>query len=158
VKLAQALKKKNRLVGEINRIKAIVLTGSFEQKNEKTVEQEKVDYNNVKMSDDVKAKFDAAEAKFTSLTDELIQLKTDISKANIGIYSKIVCLEELKNRLQTVESMQAGKTRVHFYEKYAEITTFAITEEEKELRITTIRKQIEDTQDEIDLYNATTDI
>ena len=168
MKLAQALKKKNRLVGEINRQKAIVMAAQWEkisvsvsrkeEKHEGTTGEVKSEPKDIKISDEAKGKFNAALTKFMTLTDELIQLKTAISTANVKIYSKIVLLEELKNRLSVFESINSGKSNVAFYDNHTDIVAYSFTDVEKDELVERTRKQIEETQDAIDYFNATTDI
>ena len=164
MKLAQALKKKNRLVGEINRTKALIIGAQMERicvsssQKDALLNEKTCDPKNTKISDETKGKFNVELTKFVTLTDELIQLKTAISTANVKIYSKIVLLEELKNRLATFEMLNSGKPNVAFYDSHVDIVAYSFTDAEKDELVERTRKQIEETQDAIDYFNATTDI
>jgi hypothetical protein len=103
--------------------------------------------------------YDAGEAfeNWINLTDQLVDLKTKIHIANVGISSKIFKLGELKNmatKLRNV-STQEGVVKDRYSDNINEYTVhmnlFA-----KDSKIKEIEEQIETLQEEIEAYNALT--
>ena len=103
--------------------------------------------------------YDAGEAfeNWINLTDQLVDLKTKIHIANVGIASKIFKLGELKNmatKLRNV-STQEGTIKDRYSDNINEYTVhmnlFA-----KDSKIKEIEEKIENLQEEIEAYNALT--
>ena len=146
MKLARALKEKNRLVGEVNRIKAIIIRdNSLELKRvgNKDREQQWIDYRDAVV--------------------KLVEIKTAIFKANAGIYETIVCMSEKKaelawitdlNTQDGVEEIQnfsndnVVKKEYSAYLKQSDIDSYIVS----------LQKDIADLQDELDEFNAKTEI
>lgn len=146
--LAQALKEKNRLVGQINKLKAILQReNSREAKADSKVDREAI-WNNLQTA-----------------IGTLVALKTSIFKANAGIYDKIVKLGELKalipfvNGLPTtsgvVETPQYAQRDGAVYSR--EYTAF-FTQEKVDAKVAELEAEIAKLQDEVDIYNATATI
>ena len=91
---------------------------------------------------------------------DYLDLKTAIHTTSEPIRLKIFQLGELKSLLNTVNSLDT-KSGV-YKEGYREVTlrTYesSITEEEKASKVKTIEDTIELLQDEIDTFNATTEL
>ena len=144
MKLAKALKEKNRVVGDINRLQELLRReNSRETKSTSTVNVEKV-------WEDLQA-----------ATDRIVAIKTAIFKANVGIYDKIVRMGELKSRISFldmvptkdgVEDISYGmSTGVKEYKAW-------MNQQMKDNEVLVFEKQIADLQDEIDEYNATVEV
>ena len=145
LKLARALKEKNRLVGEINRIKALI-----NRENSRNVTSS--------------SKVDCAKlwTELEDVSDKLVVLKTAIFKANAGIYGKIVLLGELKDMVTWIEDIP---TTNGIFEKdtYGGVTrkeefTAFVKQEDIDGKTVEMQKLIATTQDEVDEYNAKTEI
>ena len=147
MKLAKALKEKNRIVGQINKLKAIVQReNSREVKSSSKVDREKV------------------YAELTKAIEELVTLKTAIFQANRGIYASIVAIGEMKAMIPwlqglttttgVVETPQYGRNG----EVYSREYTAFLTQEDIDAKVAEFEASIAKLQDEIDAYNATTEI
>lgn len=144
--LSQALKQKNRMAGELVRLQNI-----FQRENARrsdsvsAVDREKVWDNIFQVSRD------------------LGELKGKISKANIGIYSKIERMAEYKSRIAFVNSLMKkdGEERVYIgAAQTPEVYTWNsfINQETADQIISELQENINNLQDEIDIYNASTSI
>lgn len=93
------------------------------------------------------------------LMDNLISLKFEISKANEPIQKKIFLLSELKSKitgLRYISTARESRTNPSTYEvSYAELQ---INKKEMDEMISSIQKEINALQDDIDLFNATNKI
>lgn len=103
--------------------------------------------------------YDAGEAfeNWISLTDQLVDLKTKIHIANVGIANKIFKLGELKNmatKLRNV-STQEGTIKDRYSDNINEYTVH-MNLFTKDSKIKEIEEQIETLQEEIEAYNALT--
>lgn len=93
------------------------------------------------------------------LTNELVNLKTAIHRANLPVYGKIFRLSELKSHLLKVSSMSTheGTQTVGYGNKESE---YKIIAEINVLELNKIKKDIEEEidkiQEELDYHNATT--
>jgi hypothetical protein len=146
MKLAKALKEKNRLVGEIVRIKSII---------------ERDNSRNVKSP----AKTDCATlwVELNDTVQKLTNIKTAIFKANIGIYSKIVTMGELKAKAQWIKTLNTkdGAEEVSNYRNDSTKTEHYVAhvkQEDVDRLTIEIQAQIVELQDELDEYNATVNI
>lgn len=143
MKLVKALKVKNRLIGEMNRLRAI-----FQRENSRPVGSSIVDVKQI-------------ELEMAKVMAKLVALKTAITKANIGIYEKICKMDELKS----MKSFYGGLTTTHgkIRDSYSDNNSY--TEYEAYIKremVDDIQKayqnDIDILQDEIDEYNATTSV
>lgn len=143
--LAKALKEKNRLVGEINRIKGIIAReNSHDVRNPSTV--------------NVQDLYDL----LNTTVDTLVSLKTCIFKANIGIYAEITKLGELKSFAEWLRGLPVREgleeTQGFGGTLYSKTFTATIKQSDVDKIIANIQNRINDLQDTIDTYNATTDV
>jgi len=88
MKLAKALKQKNKLAGEVAQLKELLA-----QQNSRSTKQ-KFDYDNKQVLADLRTKI-----------DELIATKAAIGAANAEIYAKIFRLAELKGLVATLKGL-----------------------------------------------------
>lgn len=145
MKLAKALKEKNRLVGEIVRLKSIIERENSRDENSTS----KVDREDLWV-------------RLSTATESLIRIKAAIFSANAKVYDKIARMGELKDRAQWITGLntQDGvfespsyrtepvKRTIIAHKKQADIDTMT----------TALQEQIAALQDELDAYNATTEI
>jgi hypothetical protein len=144
--LAQALKQKNRLAGELVRLQKILQR------------------ENARRSDNP-SKTDRA-AIWESIeraSDELGKLKALIARANVPIYPQIERMAELKSRIAFIENLEKreGEEISYFGPNNEKILykweSFLNSERSDDL-ISQIQKQINALQDEVDTFNAITQL
>ena len=146
MKLAKALKEKNRLVGEVNRLKGLIMRdNSLETKylEGKNRTKQWLDY--------------------TAAVEALVAIKTAIFKANTGIYRTIVLMSEKKAELGWITSLNTtnGVQETPNYRGEGVIKTeysAYITQDGIDTRIVELQKEIARLQDELDEFNATVTI
>lgn len=140
--ISKALKQKSRLVKEINQKWDIV------NKQNSIISGNKRNFDISKLLEEI-----------NGLTEELVQLKTNIHLSNAPIYDKIFKMSELKNYLKSIKSLDIKEGVVE--SRYGQTTNsyeVQITDLQKSEIIEKISKQIDDLQDELDYFNAVTDI
>ena len=144
--IKQALKYKNKLVSKMN--------DEFRKASQ---------YNSIESG--VIRAYDASEAltKYFGLSNELVELKTKIHTANVGVYDKIFLLSELKSRISKLQILDCSEGKVS--DRYSRIhgeppaiKTVQIGILERDSLILEIESKIEEIQEELDLHNATTEI
>jgi len=144
--IKQALKYKNKLVSKMN------------------IEFNKAhQYNSIE--DGEKRPYSASDAlsKYFELSNELVELKTKLHKANAEVYDKIFLLSELKSRISKLQILDCseGKVSDRFSRIHGEaptVKTVQITILERDALVQEIELKIEEVQEELDLHNATTEI
>jgi hypothetical protein len=143
MKLAKALKEKNRLVGDICRIKNLI---------------QRENSRNVKST----AKTDRAALwkELADTTGRLVALKAAIFRANAGIYEKIVMMAELKSKATWITSLNTTDGVIETPNYHGEgVTTETfdafLKQEDIDKMTVDLQTAIADLQDEIDEYNAT---
>ncbi len=144
MKLAKALKEKNKLVGEIQKLKNLI-----QSKNSYNVAQP-MNYDTHELL-----------LQLGNKVDKLISLKTTITFANAKIQSKIFALSEAKSFLQFLSSVSTTEGEIN-ERGYGSTIAQEFKAQIKELEIDELKKryeiQIETLQDELDAHNATTEI
>lgn len=146
MKLAKALKVKNSLINEINTLKAILVRENS---------RESTSTSNVNRAD--------IWEKILSKTDELIALKAKIATANIGIYKFLAQMEEAKSQIEYVKTIPVTdgtfeKANGYGKEPTKIVYSAYIKQADVDYFISSLQKKIESLQDDIDSYNATTEI
>ena len=142
--VAQALKRKARLLKEINDKWNII-------RNHNSI----ISGNRRKY--DIKSELGSVEI----LIQELVELKTKIHLANAPVYDKIFLLSELKTQLRNLEGMNTAEGTVDTGRYGTPSTTFyevEIDEIYKNGLINQLTTKIDKLQDELDYHNATTGI
>ena len=141
--IKQALKEKNRL------IKAI------EDEFKKVYAYNSIDEGNVRPYSTVDALFN-----IMTLEEGLIDLKTQIHRANIGVYDKIFRLSELKSLAKKLNQIDCseGKVSDRYSRTEPSIKTAELSIVERDVRVKSIEEEIERLQEELDTHNATTSI
>lgn len=146
MKLSQALKVKNRLAGEISRL------------------QQVLQRENARRSDNVStANRPEVYSKILTISKELGELKAKITTANIGIYAKLERMAELKSHIAFLQSLpkREGKELVILTgdQKPLEyIWNSFITQTICDEKVAELQLQIGELQDQVDLYNSSTEI
>ena len=143
MRLSKALKLKNKKLKEYkSTLMKVVQNNSYDVDN-------KPIYNSYNLYNEAKG-----------MLADYLDLKTAIHTTSEPIRLKIFQLGELKSLLNTVNGLDT-KSGV-YKEGYREVTlrTYesSITEEEKASKVKTIEDTIELLQDEIDTFNATTEL
>jgi len=138
--IKQALKEKNRL------IKAL------DDEFKKVYAYNSIDEGNVRPYSTVNSL-----SNIIILEEGLIDLKTQIHKANVGVYDKIFRLSELKflaKKLNQIDCSE-GKVSDRYGRQEPSIKTAEISVVERDVRVKMIEEEIESLQEELDTHNAT---
>jgi hypothetical protein len=93
--------------------------------------------------------------------EELIELKTDIHKANVEVYDKIFRMSEYKSfvkHLKTLNCNQGTVVMSRYGDSTARQMTTVITEVERDTFVKKLETEIDKLQTELDMHNATTQI
>ena len=144
--LAQALKQKNRLAGELVR------------------QQQILQRENARRSDSVSTvKRNEVWQNIQDLSTKLGTLKGKITTANIGIYPSLERMAELKARIAFVSNLPKRDGEEisfvgHDQEKLVYTWSSYINQEACDVEVASLQEQINKLQDEVDSYNATTEI
>ena len=144
--LAQALKQKNRLAGELVR------------------QQQILQRENARRSDSVsRVDRDVVYQKILGLSDDLGELKGKITQANVNIYPALERMSELKSRIAFIQGLQKREgEEVLFVGRDQEQVKYQwdsyISQEKCDDTVAELQEQINDLQDEVDAYNATTEV
>jgi len=95
--------------------------------------------------------------QWVELTNKLIDLKTKIHIANVGIADKIFKLGELKNMASKIRNVSTQEGTVK--DRYTDAATEYVVHMDlfaKDTRVKELEEQIETLQEEIEAYNALT--
>lgn len=140
ITLAQALKEKNRITGELNKLWQLVQT-------------ENACWENRSRSIDVNETMQTIH----SYTEKLIELKIKIGKANEGNLKNMYALDEYKsqiskyNNVDTQEDIRyLGENEERMLAKKCIISAGEVLKQVKTLQL-----KCNQLQDELDIYNAT---
>lgn len=99
-------------------------------------------------------------ADWQKLSQELVELKTSIHKANTPVYDKIFLLSELKGQIKSLRGLDctSGKVISHYSIRSEAdvIKTTEITVVEKDQLIKELSDQIDTLQNELDEFNYKT--
>ena len=142
--IKQALKLKNKLIKEIG-------------ENTKLIQQ----YNSVEVGNSRPYSTEALYNKISNDTKELSKLKAKIHKANVPVLEDIFYMAEMKSTIQALKKMDCteGKSNKDRYRMESELVmTSEISLVERNEMIKDMENQIEEIQDRLDVFNATTEI
>jgi hypothetical protein len=151
MKLSKALKLKNKKVQEYNdTLSKMIANNSYDVECKKN-------YNSLELYEKAKQQM-----------GDLVLLKTSIHTTSEPIRHKIFLLSELKSFLGNIKVIDTkeGLVKVTGYSRFSTVSTgdkpsnYAadINEETKSATIKALEESIENTQEEIDTFNATTDL
>ena len=141
--IKQALKEKNRLIKAIeDEFKKIHAYNSIDESNTRPYSTQ-TSLENILV-----------------LEDALIDIKTKIHRANMGVYNKIFRLSELKSLAKKLNQIDCseGKVVERYSRSEAVVKTAEITVIDRDTRVKMIEEEIELLQEELDTHNATTSI
>ena len=138
--IKQALKEKNRLIKALDdEFKKVYAYNSIDEGNTRP-------YSTVTALENI-----------VTLEDGLIDLKTKIHRANMGVYNKIFRLSELKSLAKKLAQINCdeGKVSDRYGRQEPSIKTAEISVVERDVRVKMIEEEIESLQEELDTHNAT---
>lgn len=147
VSIAKALKIKSRLTGEL-----ALVTREIQQRNSYCKERT----NTIVDTKPLIVRYDR-------LMDQLIEVKSKISIANLGIYPRMERMNQLKAKLTAFKELSCRDDKepgivTRTGETKESIWLCSISEEERNTMVATIQRDIENIQDSLDEYNASTRI
>jgi hypothetical protein len=99
--------------------------------------------------------------EISKATDELIALKSKIHRANAPMFEKIFEMSELKSAIKGLQKLDCteGKSNRDRYRMESELVlTSEISLVVRNNKIKNLEERIEYLQDEMDVFNATTEI
>jgi hypothetical protein len=140
MKLSKALKLKNKLVAEINA--AMVYVAQHNSCEEGTPRVYPV-----------REKLAEAMEK----TNQLVELKAKIHKANLPVWDKVFRLSELKSMVSKVKHLNTEQ-KAASPSGYRDAVTAEITLSEKDSMVKELEEAIEAIQEELDQHNHTTEV
>jgi hypothetical protein len=143
VRIRKALQVKNRLAGELANL------GKLIQENNSHLEGQ--------------GRFNVRElfTKRNETLQKLIAVKTAIAVANVTVYEKIARMAELKNEITLLRSLNTSEGEENIGYAVASKTVKRVAEVnavDVEGNVEMLTSKIEALQDEIDHFNATTEI
>lgn len=144
--LAQALKQKNRLAGELVR------------------QQQILQRENARRSDNVsKVDREATWKRIIEISEELRELKGRITQTNVNIYPALERMLELKARIAYLNGLPKREgEEVTFIGRDQEKETYKwdslINQQKCDELVADLQEEINDLQDEVDSYNAATQV
>ena len=142
--IKQALKLKNKLIKSIS-------------ENTKLLQQ----YNTVEVGNPRPYSSTVLMVEISKATDELIALKSKIHRANAPMFEKIFEMSELKSAIKGLQKLDCteGKSNRDRYRMESElILTSEVSLVVRNGKIKNLEERIEYLQDEMDVFNATTEI
>jgi predicted nucleotide-binding protein len=141
MKLAKALKLKNKVAGEVAQLKELLT-----KQNVRSTQQ-KFDYTNTDVLAQLRGKI-----------DELVKVKAAIASANVDVYAKIFRLAELKGLTTTLHSLDVRNGV--FYERgdygsqpVAIEYAAQLKKVEVDKLVAELQTEIQSLQDELDEFN-----
>lgn len=138
----QALKAKNKLVGEIKECYRIIQTqNSIEEGNPRRYS--------------VKEQI----AKIATLTDELVVLKAKLHRANSDVYEQIFKMAEIKGIIKELKKMSTDEGKQDSrYGSVVSVKEVEVNVVERDTIIKEYEAEVERIQNELDIHNSNTDI
>ena len=138
----QALQAKNKLVAEIKECYRILQTqNSIEEGNPRRYS--------------VKKKLE----EVVELTNELVQLKSNLHRANAPVYDKIFQMAELKGIIKELKKMDVSEGKQT--ERYGSVVSVKEVEMnviERDDKVKEYESEVERIQNELDIHNSNTSI
>ena len=136
----QALKVKNKLVGNIKECYRIIQTqNSIEEGNPRRYS--------------VKEKI----AEIAQLTDELVQLKAQLHRANASVYEKIFKMAEIKGIIKELKKMDVSEGKQDSrYGSVVSVKEVEMTVIERDAIVKEYEAEVEKLQNELDIHNSNT--
>lgn len=138
----QALKAKNKLVGEIKECYKIIQSqNSIEEGNPRRY----------KVKEQI--------AKIAQLTDELVQLKAQLHRANASVYEKIFQMAEIKGIIKELKKMDVSEGKQDSrYGSVVSVKEVEVNVVERDAIVKEYEAEVERIQNELDIHNSNTNI
>lgn len=138
----QALKAKNKLVGEIKECYKIIQSqNSIEEGNPRRY----------KVKEQI--------AKIAQLTDELVQLKAQLHRANASVYEKIFQMAEIKGIIKELKKMDVSEGKQDSrYGSVVSVKEVEVNVVERDTIVKEYEAEVERIQNELDIHNSNTNI
>jgi hypothetical protein len=138
----QALKQKNKLVGEIKECYRIIQTqNSIEEGNPRRYS--------------VKNKI----SEIAKLTDELVILKAKLHRANSSVYEKIFQMAEIKGIIKELKKMDVSEGKQDSrYGSVVSVKEVEMNVIERDAIVKEYEAHVEVIQNELDIHNSNTNI
>lgn len=136
----QALKAKNKLVGEIKECYKIIQSqNSIEEGNPRRY----------KVKEQI--------AKIAQLTDELVQLKAQLHRANSDVYEKIFQMAEIKGIIKELKKMDVSEGKQDSrYGSVVSVKEVEVNVVERDTIVKEYEAEVERIQNELDIHNSIT--
>jgi predicted nucleic acid-binding Zn-ribbon protein len=97
--------------------------------------------------------------KITNLSNELVELKAQIHKANQPVYDKIFALAELKGLVKELKKVPTDEGKqVERYGSVASVKEVELTIVDIQNKVDILTTKIEELQNELDIHNSNTQI
>lgn len=140
ISLRKALQTKKTLVGDIAKLRV-----NITKFNSQRTPNPHVDVN-------------ALVSEYQDKTVKLMNLKTAITNANVGIYGEIIKAEEFKSQIALFESLDTDEEGLEYRagEAIKYTKTVAINYTQKMDYVKTLRAELEEVLDKIDGFNTHT--
>ena len=138
----QALKQKNKLVTD--------LKANFEILKK---------YNSIEEGNPRRYSMEETLDKITTLSNELVELKAQIHRANAPVYDKIFALAELKGLVKELKKVptEEGK-QVERYGSVQSVKEVELNIVDIQNKVEALGETIEELQNELDIHNSNTQI
>lgn len=138
----QALKAKNKLVGEIKECYRIIQSqNSIEEGNPRRYS--------------VKEQI----ATIAELTDQLVQLKAKLHRANAPVYEKIFQMAEIKGIIKELKKMDVSEGKQDSrYGSVVSVKEVEVNVVERDTIVKEYEAEVERIQNELDIHNSNTNI
>lgn len=138
----QALKQKNKLVTDLKAQYEILKK-----------------YNSIEEGNPRRYSMNDTLDKITNLSNELVELKAKIHKANQPVYDKIFALAELKGLVKELKKVPTDEGKqVERYGSVASVKEVELNIVEIEAIVERLQVEIEEIQNELDIHNSNTQI
>jgi uncharacterized small protein (DUF1192 family) len=138
----QALKLKNKLVGEIKEQYEIAKK-----------------YNSIEEGNPRRYQIEGALQRSATLTKELVELKTKLHKANMPVYHLIFELAEAKGRIKELKKIPTDEGKQESrYGSVISVKEVELSVVEIAGKIRSMEETIERLQNELDIHNSNTEI
>lgn len=138
----QALKAKNKLVTD--------LKANFEILKK---------YNSIEEGNPRRYSMEETLDKITTLSNELVELKAQIHRANAPVYDKIFALAELKGLVKELKKVPTDEGKQDSrYGSVVSVKEVELTIVDVQNKVDILCVKIEELQNELDIHNANTNI
>lgn len=139
ISLNKALRLKNRLVSKLERSRNIV------RKFNSHFVQNEPNFNVVAELENCR-----------KLSEQLVELKTVITKANTGIAKQLHRMDEIKSEISFLNGLDTREGEERNYEGVVDVYTATVRDVDVKEFVTTLEEEFESCQEEVNQYNFNT--